>query len=114
MKKITWVQIVAAGTIFVGGALTGCGQSGNEGEFVQACMTGPGQHNTEALCKCAAHEANSSLPAPQFQAMVLVMQGKTGEAERMLGDMNFDQRAAFGMKQFEILGKCMGGAEPPR
>lgn len=111
MNRTSWVWVLVAVCVGVA-ALHGCAKGGNEGQFVQACMTGPGQHNTEALCKCAAHQANTTLSGPQFQAMVLDMQGKAPEAERLLGDMNFDQRAAFGMKQFEILGKCVEQVGP--
>ncbi len=97
---------LAAALVALGG-LGGCGTGASESEFVQACRTGPQEHTTEATCSCAAHEARSRLSAAQFHAMVLDMQGKRQEAEASLGDMSFEQRAAFAQQQFEILGKCL-------
>jgi len=62
---------------------------------------------TEALCRCGAHEARQRLPPQHFHAMVLHMQGKKQEAEQVLGDLSFEDRAKFAMEQFEILGACL-------
>ena len=90
------------------GVLAACGSGPSEAEFVQACVasSSPQMGVDEKMCSCAAHEAKSNLPAVSYRAMVLTMQGKKQEAEALLGDMPFEKRAEFGMKQFEILGKC--------
>ncbi len=92
----------------LGVLLAGCAGGPSEGEFVQACMaTSHPQLVTEAMCQCGAREAKSSLPPELYRAMVLDMQGKKQEEEASLGDLSFEKRADFAMKQFAILGKCL-------
>jgi hypothetical protein len=92
----------------LGGALCGCAQGPNEAEFVQACMaSSQPQIVTEAMCQCGAREARGSLPPELYRAMVLDMQGRKQEAEASVGDLSFEKRADFAMKQFAILGKCL-------
>lgn len=85
--------------------LSACGSGPSEAEYVQACVKSP--LATEKSCQCAARESRSSLPAHVYTAIVLDMQGKKQESEAILGKLNFDERAEFGMKQFEIVGKCL-------
>ena len=77
---------VVAGALFVA-----CGGGPSEKEFVDACMKeGQGAASAllnkelgvtrEAYCTCGATVAKSSLSADGYQAMVLDMQGKRGEA----------------------------------
>jgi hypothetical protein len=89
-------------------ALSACGGGLSEADFVQACMrSSSAQGATEAMCQCGAREARTSLEPRLFDAMVLDMQGKTQEAEALVGDMPLDQRGEFAMQQFSILGKCL-------
>ena len=90
--------------------LSACAPGPSEAAFVQACMAqrSPGIGVTEEMCQCGAREAKDTLPPKLVQAMILHMEGKKQESEALLGDMSFDDRAEFGMKQFAILGKCLG------
>jgi hypothetical protein len=99
---------IPACTFAVSCALLACSRGKNEAEFVQACMTGPQEHTTRETCQCAAREASARLSPQLFRVMVLDMQGKKQELEAEVGNMSFDDRAAFAKQQFEILGKCLG------
>lgn len=107
MRKSTIVRTVAS--IFaLSGVLAACSGGPDEGEFVKACLASTQQQSADAkACGCMAHEAKSKLSAKYYHAMVLDMQGKKQEEEALLGEMSFEQRAAFGMQQFELLGKCL-------
>lgn len=103
-------RLHAAGALLASGyLLAGCGQAAMEADFVQACMKQNNREVTEAHCKCMAHETVANMP-PKFQhAMLLDMQGKKQEAEELMKGVEFEERAKFGMKQFEIVAGCMGG-----
>ena len=90
-------------------ALGGCG-GGMEGEFVQACMNQKGVQMvkvTQEMCQCAAKYARENLDPKLQKAMVLNMQGKKQESEALVEGMSFDERAAFAMQQFEVIGACV-------
>jgi hypothetical protein len=90
--------------------LVACAGGASEGEFVEACLKGGSQEMaTTEICQCGAREAHARLSAQHFHAMVLDMQGKKQEAEQLLGDLSFDDRAKFAMEQFEVLGACLNG-----
>jgi hypothetical protein len=110
MNRTTFVQIFAS--VVAGcSVLAACSSGPSEGEYVKACLasSSPQMGVNEKMCSCMAHESRANLPATYYRAMVLNMQGKKQESEAILGDLPFDKRADFGMKQFEILGKCMHG-----
>ena len=91
------------------GVLAACSQGPGDDEFMQACLVDQaGQQNKEEMCRCVASAAKEDLPSEHYQAMVLNMQGKKQEAEALLSAVSMEQRAEFGMKQFEIVGKCGG------
>jgi hypothetical protein len=97
--------LVAAGAV-----LGGCGGGINDGEFVQACMNQQGVQMvkvTDEMCQCAAKYSRENLDPKLQRAMVLNMQGKKQESEALVADMNFDERAAFAMQQFEVIGACV-------
>jgi len=107
MSKTTIARALAS-VLAAGGMLVACSEGPSEGEFVKACLASSQPQAVDAkMCSCMAHEAKSTLSAKFYQAMILDMQGKKQEEEALLGDMPFDQRAAFGMKQFQVLGKCL-------
>ncbi len=87
-----------------GAALAACKKGPNEAEFVQACLK---TQATQAMCECGAREAKASLSTDLYTAMVLDMQGKKQEVEALTAQLTFDERAAFAMKQFQIMAKCM-------
>ncbi len=93
----------------VGCALSACGGGGgpSDAEFTQACLASPAAD--QKICECAAHAARSTLSPDLYKVMVLDMQGKKQEEAALTEKMSFDQRAEFGMHQFEILGKCATG-----
>ena len=103
--------LVAAGAAVV--ALGGCAGGGpGEGEFVQACMN-QSQNSiqmvkvTEEMCRCAAKYSRENFDARLQRVMVLNMQGRNQEAEALIGDMSFDDRARFAEQQFEVIGQCV-------
>lgn len=102
-------RIVCA-LVAAGGALGGCGGGINEGEFVQACMNQKGVQMvkmTQEMCQCAAKYSRENLHPKLQKAMVLNMQGKKQESEALVEGMSFDERAAFAMQQFEVIGACV-------
>lgn len=102
MNRPTVIKLLTL-TVAVSGVLTACNRGPSEAEFVQACLK---TQATEPMCECAAREARSNLSPDLYTAMVLDMEGKKQEAAALVEDMTFDERAAFAMQQFEILGKC--------
>ena len=94
--------LVLAGSVLLS-ACSASGGTGNEGEFVQACLT---TQATQAICECAAKAAKSAISDDHFHMMVLDMQGKKQELDAMAEKLSLDQRAAFAQEQFGILGKC--------
>jgi hypothetical protein len=106
MNRTRIVYALAA----AGAVLGGCGGGINDGEFVQACMNQKGVQMvkvTEDMCQCAAKYSRENLDPKLQRAMVLNMQGKKQESEALVADMNFDERAAFAMQQFEVIGACV-------
>jgi len=107
MSKTTVARALAS-VLAASSMLAACSGGPSESEFVKACLASSQAQAVDAkMCSCMAHEAKSTLSPKFYQAMVLDMQGKKQEEEALLGDMPFDQRAAFGMKQIEVLGKCL-------
>lgn len=103
-KKIALLPIVAAGYL-----LAGCGQSAAfEAQYVKACIDAKQRDVTEQICKCMGRESAANMPPKFQQAMLLEMEGKKQQANALLEDISFEDRASMGMKQFEIVGKCMG------
>jgi hypothetical protein len=86
------------------GGVAACTKGPSNAEFVQACVK---TQATQAMCECGAREARSKLSSKLYTAMVLDMQGKKPGLEALTAKMTMDERAAFAMQQFQILGKCM-------
>jgi hypothetical protein len=104
-KRIVCALVAAAGA-----ALGGCGGGPAAGEFVQACMNQKGVQMvkvTEEMCRCAAKQAHENLDPKLQRAMVLDMQGKKQEAEALVADLSFEERAQFAMQQFQVIGACV-------
>ena len=104
LTRIVYVLVVASA------GLGGCGGGINDGEFVQACMNQQGVQMvkmTEEMCQCAAKYSRENLDPKLQKAMVLNMQGKKQESEALVEGMSFDERAAFAMQQFEVIGACV-------
>jgi len=100
MKTFTTIGACAA----LAALALGCGGSGpSESEFVEACTKTQATHGE---CACAAHEARNSLSTEHYTMMVLDMQGKRQELEKMAEKMSFEQRAAFAQEQMAVIGKC--------
>ena len=92
--------------------LTACSAGPGDGEFVQACLNQPGPQLvkvTESMCKCAANFAHENFDPKLRQALVLNMQGRKQESEALVEGMSFEDRAQFAMKQFGMVGACLGG-----
>ena len=104
LTRIVYVLVVASA------GLGGCGGGINDGEFVQACINQKGVQMvkmTEEMCQCAAKYSRENLDPKLQKAMVLNMQGKKQESEALVEGMSFDERAAFAMQQFEVIGACV-------
>jgi len=105
---------IVCALVTAGAALGGCGGGINEGEFVQACMNQNGVQMvkvTKAMCQCAAKYSREHLDPKLQKAMVLDMQGRKQEAEALVADLSFDERAKFAMQQFEVIGACVAERE---
>lgn len=107
MKRL---QLLSA--VLATGWLAGCGQAALESNLAQACMKQNNPEVNETMCKCMARGTVEGLPPKFQQAMLLDMEGKKQQAQEILGDLSFEERAKFGMKQFEIVGNCMGMTPP--
>lgn len=98
------IVCASVATIWLGA----CTAGPSDGEFVEACMkSNATEVATAAICQCGAREARKRVSPQHFQAMVMHMQGKKQEAEQLLGDLSFEDRAKFAMEQFEVLGACL-------
>lgn len=92
--------------------LAGCSGGPSKGEFVKACLNQKGPQIvrlTEEMCDCAADYASENFEPRLQRVLVLNMEGKKQEAEALVEDMSFEDRAEFAVKQFEVVGKCVGG-----
>ena len=109
--------------IFLATLLSACDMlGGGEGEFVQACLS-EGQRgvnkrlsdemgiNRESMCKCAAKEARTALPADGYRAMILDMRGETQASREITSKMNESDRMAMLKGTLEMFGKCGGVAQ---
>jgi hypothetical protein len=102
------VKTLTTTTALVALLLGACAPGASEAEFVAACMANnAAEFATEEICRCGAREARDKLSPKHYQAVVLHMQRKKREAEELLGDLSFEERATFAMAQFEILGACV-------
>jgi DNA-binding transcriptional regulator YbjK len=105
---------MTANTLTVAFAATllaaGCSGGPSDAEFVQYCMNQNGVQMvkmTEEMCQCAAKYSRENFDARLQRVMVLNMQGRKQEAEALIGDMSFDDRARFAEQQFEVIGQCV-------
>jgi hypothetical protein len=97
--------------------LTACSAGPSDGEFVQACVSQRGPQLvkvTHAMCECAATFARQNFDPKLRQALVLDMQGRKQDAEALLDGMSFEARGEFAMKQFGMVGQCIGEAAAGR
>jgi hypothetical protein len=111
------MNIRALATITAVATLTACGAGPSDGEFVQACMSQRGPQLvkvTDAMCQCAATFARQNFAPKLRQALVLDMQGRKQEAEALLEGVSFEARGEFAMKQFGMVGQCLGEAAAGR
>jgi hypothetical protein len=90
--------------------LGACSGGPSDGEFVQVCLKQTGQmvRMTETTCKCAASYARENFDPKQRQALLLSMQGRKQDAEALMDGMSFEDRGRFAMKQFDMVGSCLG------
>ena len=104
MKSIALVIAAAA-------VLAGCGAGPSDGQFVQACLNQRGPQMvkvTQTMCQCAASFARENFDPKLRQALMLNMQGNEQESEALLEGMSLEDRAQFAMKQFGMVGQCIG------
>lgn len=108
MKRLSAICNVLVSAI-VGGAVSACGAGPGETEFVPVCLT---TQATKAMGECGARTANGAMSGEHYRMMVLDMQGKKQQLEAMSAKMNFEQRATFAQKQFEVLGSALRPSRP--
>ena len=97
--------------------LAACSSGPSDGEFVQACMNQRGPQMvkvTDDMCQCAATFARKNFDPKLRQALVLDMQGRKQESKALVEGMSFEARGEFAMKQFGMVGQCIGEAAAGR
>jgi hypothetical protein len=110
MSRLTIVALAAV--------LTACSSGPSDSEMKTACLAeGKGGANkmmrkemgidSDAFCECVAKEARGKVSADGRQAMILDMQGKKHEAQKISMKMNDAEQKAFMEGGMAVMQTCM-------
>lgn len=108
------LSVLAAGVL-----IAACDSGPSESALLAACLTegGSGANKSlhramgvkpEVLCKCVAAEASQRLTPEARRAMLLDMQGKSGESRAVSAAMSPAEREDFMLGTLGVLEQCLG------